>query len=65
MRHILVFDVNETLLDLQALAPRFAEHFGDKLILEEWFNQVILYAQAVTLSDHYRNFGEVAPRRWR
>src|SRR5579872_162398 len=60
MARILVFDVNETLLDLRVLEPHFERVFGDKSMLREWFNQVILYAEAVTLADHYGNFGEIA-----
>src|SRR5512137_2543697 len=60
MPRILVFDVNETLLDLSALEPHFQRVFGDKTMLREWFNQVIQYAEALTLADNYRNFGEVA-----
>jgi 2-haloacid dehalogenase len=60
MPRILVFDVNETLLDLSALEPHFERVFGDKSMLREWFNQVIQYAEALTLADNYRNFGEVA-----
>ena len=58
--HILVFDVNETLLDLRALEPHFARAFGDKAVMLEWFNQVILFSEAVTLAGNYKNFGEVA-----
>jgi len=60
MPRILVFDVNETLLDLTALEPHFARAFGDRNILREWFNQVIQYAEALTLAGDYRNFGEIA-----
>ena len=60
MRRILVFDVNETLLDLRALEPRFERVFGDRSVLAEWFNQLILYAEAVTLANAYRPFGEIA-----
>ena len=41
MPPILVFDVNETLLDLRALEPNFERVFGDKAALREWCNQVI------------------------
>ncbi len=34
--------------------------FRDKMMLREWFNQVIQYAEAVMLADNYKNFGEVA-----
>jgi 2-haloacid dehalogenase len=60
MSKILVFDVNETLLDLSALAPRFEEVFGDAAFLNEWFHQVIQFAMGLTLADAYRPFGEVA-----
>ena len=60
MPHVLVFDVNETLLDLRALEPHFERVFGDKWMLREWFNQVIQYAEAITLAGDYKNFGEVA-----
>jgi len=60
MPRILVFDVNETLLDLSALEPHFERVFGDKTMLREWFNQVIQFAEALTLAGDYRNFGEVA-----
>ncbi len=43
---LLVFDVNETLLDLDALAPHFERMFGDRGALREWFAQVILYSGA-------------------
>lgn len=60
MSRVLVFDVNETLLDLRALEPHFARLFGDKAVMLEWFNQVILFSEAVTLAGNYKNFGEVA-----
>jgi 2-haloacid dehalogenase len=56
---LLVFDVNETLLDLEALAPHFARMFGERSSLREWFAQVILYSEAITLSDKYVPFGEL------
>jgi 2-haloacid dehalogenase len=56
---LLVFDVNETLLDLDALAPHFERMFGDRGILREWFAQLILYSEAITLSDNYAPFGEL------
>ena len=47
---VLVFDVNETLLDLRALEPHFERVFGHKIVLREWFGQVIQFAEAVTLA---------------
>ena len=60
MRATLVFDVNETLLDLGALAPDFEAVFGDAGVLDAWFHQVIQYAMGLTLAGAYRPFGEVA-----
>jgi 2-haloacid dehalogenase len=53
---ILVFDVNETLIDIDSIAPLFERIFGDKKVLREWFNALILYSDAVTLSGLYATF---------
>ncbi len=57
---ILVFDVNETLLDITTLEPLFARVFGDRAMLREWFAQLILYSQTMTLSGLYTPFGALA-----
>ena len=54
---ILVFDVNETLLDLESLSPLFDRMFGDRYVMREWFAQVILYSQSLTLTADYADFG--------
>ena len=41
MPRVCVFDVNETLLDLRALDPAFAQVFGDAGVRREWFAQMI------------------------
>ncbi len=56
---VIVFDVNETLLDVDSLAPLFARLFGDDRILREWFAQLVLYSQTMTLSNLYTPFGEL------
>lgn len=53
---ICVFDVNETLLDIEFLAPLFQRVFGDRRALREWFAQLILYSGAITLSGPYTTF---------
>jgi len=53
---ILVFDVNETLLDIEYISPVFERVFNDRKIMREWFNQLILYSDAVTLSGPYVTF---------
>ncbi|HSP85286.1 MAG TPA: haloacid dehalogenase type II [Psychrobacter sp.] len=57
---IIVFDVNETLLDIDTLTPLFTRLFGDKNRLREWFAQLVLYSQTMTLSGLYTSFGELA-----
>lgn len=53
---VLVFDVNETLLDIDSLAPLFGELFGDPRVLRQWFGQLIQYSMAITLAGDYVTF---------
>jgi 2-haloacid dehalogenase len=53
---VCVFDVNETLLDIEFLGPLFQRVFNDKNVLREWFAQLVLYSGAVTLSGPYTTF---------
>ena len=57
---IIVFDVNETLLDISTLEPLFERLMGDRAIMREWFAQLIVYSQTMTLSGRYTPFGELA-----
>jgi 2-haloacid dehalogenase len=58
-RHVLVFDVNETLLDLRALAPPFENVFGDGAIFSQWFAQVIQSALLTVVTGPYQDFAQV------
>ncbi|MBR1124878.1 haloacid dehalogenase type II [Bradyrhizobium lablabi] len=53
---ICVFDVNETLLDIEFIAPLFQRLFGDPNTLREWFGQLVLYSNAISLSGPYTTF---------
>jgi 2-haloacid dehalogenase len=53
---ICVFDVNETLLDIEFVAPLFHRLFGDAKVLREWFGQLVLYSNVITLSGSYTTF---------
>lgn len=53
----IVFDVNETLLDLRALDGLFARHFCDGSVRRLWFAQVLQSALVSTVLDEYRDFG--------
>ncbi|MGH2542554.1 MAG: haloacid dehalogenase type II [Ardenticatenaceae bacterium] len=59
MPRVIVFDVNETLLDLQALSPRFAQVFGDAAVIREWFAQLLQSALVATLIDNYSDFATI------
>jgi 2-haloacid dehalogenase len=56
MPSVCVFDVNETLLDIEFMAPLFQRLFGDRKAVREWFGQLILYSDAITLSGPYTTF---------
>jgi 2-haloacid dehalogenase len=57
--HILVFDVIETLLDLNALRPQFERVFNSGKALDEWFSLLLQYSLVVTVTDAYSDFGTV------
>lgn len=57
---VIVFDVNETLLDIEILNPFFERTFGDARVMRQWFAELILYSQALTLSGTYAPFGQLA-----
>jgi 2-haloacid dehalogenase len=53
---VLVFDVNETLIDIESIAPLFGELFGDERVLREWFGQLVMYSMTITLAEAYVDF---------
>lgn len=60
MPRILVFDVNETLLDLEALDPHFESLFGDTGLRRTWFGLVLRNAMALTITGDRSDFVTVA-----
>jgi hypothetical protein len=50
---LIVFDVNETLLDLTTLEPTFERIFGDKGAMRLWFANLIMYSSALTVAGCY------------
>jgi len=56
---VLVFDVNETLLDLTALDPIFERHFGDAAVRREWFGQMLQSAFVSVITGAYADFGSI------
>jgi len=58
MKRVIVFDVNETLLDMSALDPHFQRVFGDPQVRVEWFQTMLQSAFLVTITGPYKPFGE-------
>lgn len=56
---VLVFDVNETLLDLRALDGPFEDVFGDAKVRREWFQQLLQSALVSTIIGPYADFGSI------
>jgi 2-haloacid dehalogenase len=56
---LIVFDVNETLLDLQTMAPTFERIFGKKTAMRLWFANLILYSAALTVAGCYVPFTDI------
>ncbi len=59
---MLVFDVNETLLDLGVLREPFAEVFGDAAALGERFARLLHGSLVATLTDAYEDFASIGRR---
>jgi 2-haloacid dehalogenase len=53
---LVVFDVNETLLDLQTMEPTFERIFRDKSAMRLWFANLIMYSAALTVAGCYVPF---------
>jgi 2-haloacid dehalogenase len=58
-KRVIVFDVNETLLDLRALKPQFQRVFDDGEVLYQWFGQVLQSALLTAVTGPYSDFGKV------
>lgn len=59
MPDFIVFDVNETLLDVAALDPLFQRLFGDARTRTEWFLTLEESWLTATIVDRYQPFGEL------
>ena len=56
---LIVFDVNETLLDLDTMTPIFERIFRGKEAMRLWFANLILYSEALTLARAYVPFTDI------
>lgn len=57
MPGVILFDVNETLLDLSALRPQFEEIFGPEPPMGEWFARMLHGSLVANHTGRYRPFG--------
>jgi len=56
---LIVFDVNETLLDLTTMEPTFERIFGEKSAMRLWFANLITYSAALTVAGCYVPFTDI------
>ncbi|MDT7858378.1 haloacid dehalogenase type II [Rubrivirga sp. S365] len=56
MPRTLVFDVNETLLDMGVLAPHFVRIYGSADAQSRWFLELQRLWLVATATDHYEDF---------
>lgn len=56
---LIVFDVNETLLDLGTMEPTFERIFGEKNAMRLWFANFIMYSAALTVAGCYVPFTDI------
>lgn len=53
---VLVFDVNETLIDFESMNGLFERIYGDKRAMREWLGHLIMYSMTITLSGLYVDY---------
>lgn len=60
MRDTILFDINETVLDLNSLAPHFQRAFGDQEVSAYWFASLLHSSTVCALTDVRTNFASLA-----
>ena len=59
MPEVLIFDINETLLDLNAMSPHFERSFGSEQVMVEWFGLMLRLSLVATVMRTYRLFDDL------
>lgn len=54
-----VFDCNESILDLTTITPVFERLFGNAAAMRLWFQELITYSQALTIANIYAPFTDI------
>ena len=57
---VILFDVNETLLDMSKLKKAVIAGFGDKSAYRQWFGLLLQYSLVATVTGQYHEFGVLA-----
>ena len=53
---VLVFDVNETLINFESMNVLFERIFGEKRFMREWLGHLVMYSMTLTLSGLYKDY---------
>src|SRR6201992_1548392 len=53
---VLVFDVNETLINFESMNTLFERIYGDRHVMREWLGHLIMYSMTITLSGLYVDY---------
>lgn len=56
---LLIFDVNETLLDLSPLKTTINNAFQNDHVFDSWFSQMLQYSLIETTTEHFLDFGTI------
>src|ERR1700753_1126778 len=53
---VLVFDVNETLINFESMNALFERIYGDRRVMREWLGHLIMYSMTLTSSGLYVDY---------
>jgi len=59
-RDTILFDINETVLDLSSLKPKFRAAFGDESVTATWFSMLLHTSTVCALTDVKTDFATLA-----
>jgi len=59
-RNTILFDINETVLNLNLLKPKFKEAFGNDLVTTIWFSKLLHASTVCSLTGVKSNFASLA-----
>ena len=57
---VILFDVNETLLDMSKLKNALIKAFNNKAAFNQWFGLLLQYSLVDTVTNHYHDFRTIA-----